>query len=619
MPQKTTLGAPRLPVIEPGNVLAGRYRILTEVGKGGMGKVYAAEEESLGIRRNVAIKIMPPQLMLDEGLMSRFREEIKIAAQLDHPNIVPIYSLGEHQGVYFYVMKLLDGQTAYQRMKLRGPFADDELRKTIAPIARALHYAHSKGVIHRDVKSNNIHISRDGNIMLMDFGIARTRESRDITLPGQIVGTAEYMSPEQWYGEVDGRSVLYSLGVVLYELATGRYPFTSKNTYELMKMHQEMPPEPPRLFAPGLTPGLEAIILRCLEKDPHRRFANGQELAEVLERSPAAPPGEAAAAPSDPYEISTPARESSTEVRNAPHEELSDEEKDLWRQSAQADEFYSRGELDKALALIDKLDKRYPDRQQLLSRQKIYYDMQSLINQSLTHAEQMMEQTRPRQAIADYERVLQHYPMAAVADKLQQTRLIVDEAKRLYARVRFLADKGKNRPALKLLARVEKLDIEAGDIRGRRESLQSRRRTRKKRVNREPILNGPRVLVALILIAIVGLAFGLRPGLLKLADRMYAKGDTQSLYETTYSALTLYAYCQKLGLKEERIGQRIKEIAAAAKKRYQQLGEEAEGRDDLEQAEQWYKKAYSYDPDDSSLVDKISLLDAKIAVRRSLR
>ena len=617
LPPKANRSTLHLPQIEPGNVLAGRYRILTEVGKGGMGKVYAAEEESLGIKRNVAIKIMPPQLMLDEGLMSRFREEIKIAAQLEHPNIVPIYSLGEHQGVYFYVMKLLDGQTAYQRLRLKGPFSDDELRRTIAPVSRALHYAHSKGVIHRDVKTNNIHISHDGTVMLMDFGVARTRESRDITLPGQIVGTAEYMSPEQWYGEVDGRSDIYSLGVVMYELATGRYPFVSKNTYELMKMHQEMPVEPPRMYAPSVSSELEAIILRCLQKDPNLRFPNGQELAEAMERvtvdKSIQPAGVAtAAAP----EAEVFAEVAPTDVREGPHEELSDEEKDVWQQCAQADEYYSRGELDKALALIDKLAKRRPDHQQIVTRHKTYHDMRNLIDQSLAHADQMLAQTRPRQAIADYERILQNYPMASVANSLQQTRQVVEEAKRIYTRMRFLGDRGKTRLALKLLARVEKMDLEAGNIAGRREQLKLRKR--RKKANRRPTFTRQRLVVLLLLLAVAGLAFGLRPGLLKAADYRYAQGSTEALFESRYSALTFYQLCDQLGAKEERVGQRLTQIRKAATKYYMRLGADAEARDDLPRAAQWYRRALAFDPASSNLVDKISLIEARDEVRRSL-
>ncbi len=617
LPPKSSRNSPKIPLIEPGNVLAGRYRILTEVGKGGMGKVYAAEEESLGIKRNVAIKIMPPQLMLDDGLMSRFREEIKIAAQLEHPNIVPIYSLGEHQGVYFYVMKLLDGQTAYQYLRAHGPLDEGELRKTIAPVARALHYAHSKGVVHRDVKSNNIHLGRDGIVMLMDFGIARTRESRDITLPGQIVGTAEYMSPEQWYGEVDPRSDIYSLGVVMYELATGRYPFVSKNTYELMKMHQEVPPEPPRMYAPHISPDLETIIMRCLEKEPHKRFFDGQELAEALEREPKARAAEGPVAPKDIYEMAPAAGEDATQVREAPPEELSSEEKEIWTQCAITDELYARGELDKALAAIDKLNRRYPDRPQIVSRQKIYYDMRHLIDQSLAHADQMLAQTRPRQAIADYERILQNYPMASVADRLHQTRQTVEEARKLYARVRFLSDRGKNRQALKLLARVEKLDIEAGDIASRRTGLENKRRRRRR--GGKPIVTGPRVAAVLILAALIGLAFGLRPGLLRAADFMFTRNNPTSWFESPYSALKLYTYAERLGIKEERIPTRIQEIGIAAKKHYLDLGREAEKRDDLDRAVQWYRQALSYDQADSTLVDKISLLEAKTAVRHSLR
>ena len=618
----------RIPKIEPGNILAGRYRILTEVGKGGMGFVYAAEEESLGIKRNVAIKVLPPQMMMDEGLMARFREEIKIAAALDHPNIVPIYSLGEHQGVYFYVMKLLDGQTATQKMRQDGLFTEDELRRTIAPIARALHYAHTKGVIHRDVKSNNIHISYDDTVMLMDFGIARSAESSEITLPGQIVGTAEYMSPEQWYGEVDPRSDIYSLGVVMYELLTGKVPYKSKNAFEVMKMHQEFAPEPPSSLVPNLGTELTSIILRCLEKDPARRFQTAKDLADALEaRTPYETP-----APTKERTIPRPPSnetiESLTAVKTTvlekPPKMLTGSEKKAWELCAKADQAYEHGQLTKAIAFVQKAKKLTKERPDVIQREKKFTNLKKLIDFTLTRADQAMADIKPQQALEDYERILQAYPIPSVAAKMAQAQQQIEQAKELYAQARYVGDKGKFKKALRLLKKVEKLDREAGDLDGRRDLLKTKKKAPRVKRKSGPglfrrIFRPRRVIVGMILIILVGGVVGARPGLMFLADWTYRTSQNEFIFQKSYSSLNLYKALQILKVEDPIIQERIDDINVRAKNFYLKLGSDAQKSNNLSAAINWYKKALFYDPIDIKLQDLISMLEAKYAVIQSMQ
>jgi len=609
----------KIPKIEPGNVLAGRYRILTKVGKGGMGHVYAAEEESLGISRHVAIKILPPQMMLDEGLAARFREEIKIAAALDHPNIVPIYSLGEHHGVYFYVMKLLDGMTAFQRLRQQGPFSELEVREIIPPIARALNYAHSKGVIHRDVKSNNIHIGKDNSVMLMDFGIARSADSSEITLPGQIVGTAEYMAPEQWYGEAGVGSDIYSLGVVCYELICGKVPFKSKNTFELMKMHQEVPPEPLRPIAPYLSEDLERIIFKCLAKEKADRYASALDLAVALEAKPVEKAEAEKVAEQPAQEADTEVSTLRTSVMEKPPEELSETDRKAWDLCQKADDLYAHGQLDKAIATVQKALKLAPERPDVISRQKKYENLKALIERTIKRADQALKDTLPQQAVNDYERVLQSYPIPEVAAKLARARTQMEEAKQFYNRARLLESRGKRKQALKLIKKLEKLDREVGDLKTRRMMLSNRSRPRRKRKSKlTNVINGPRIIVFLLLLAIVGLVFGARPALYYVADHQYQQDTNKSLFLSSSSALKIYETIKSLRISNILVEERIAEIKLRAKKHYVNLGDKMMKEKNLGKAIEYYRKALDMDPVDPDLRDVVGMLEAKFAVKKSL-
>jgi len=607
--------------VEPGDLIAGRYRILSIIGKGGMGYVYAAEEESLGIKRLVALKVLPPQLMMDEGLRARFLSEIKIAAGLDHPNIVPIYTLGEHFGLYFYVMKLLDGETAVRILRNTGPFEEQELRRIISLIARALQYAHKKGVIHRDVKSNNIHIGSDGNVTLMDFGIARSSESSEITLPGQVIGTAEYMSPEQWIGEVDGRSDIYSLGVVLYELATGRLPFVSKNLFELMKMHQEMPPDNPRSLVSGISRELEHIIIKCLAKDRADRFETADDLAQALEAD--YQPILSGAATGDVSPLETDAALESKPITGRmerPPKDLSRGDKKAWELCAKADEAAAHGDLDQALLLLKKAQKSLPDDEQIKTKIQNYLDLRERIELILKRAAQALADARPQQAIIDYENALRFLPLPAVVSNLQSARAQAEKAKRMYMRVKLLAERGKIAKALKLLDEVAKLDKEAGNLAGRRAQLQSRAITVKKTTRRSKFWTYALQfsVLALVVALIVGVIIYSPTALLKAADHQYEKRDNAHWFESSFSALKLYTSLKKMGVREERIDQRIQEIKSAAKSNFIELGNKALNAKQLNEAVKWYREALAYDPADVKLRDIVEVLEAKLSVRKTM-
>ncbi|NLH47627.1 MAG: serine/threonine protein kinase [Myxococcales bacterium] len=609
--------------IEPGIVLAGRYRILSSIGKGGMGFVYAAQEESLGIKRMVAIKVMPPQMMMDEGLLRRFREEIKIASGLDHPNIVPIYSLGEHHGVYFYVMKLLDGATAYQKLHKDGPFAEAEVRRLIAPIARALHYAHSKGVIHRDVKSNNIHISVDGFPTLMDFGIARGAEASELTLPGQVVGTAEYMSPEQWYGEVDGRSDIYSLGIVLFELATGQLPFRSKHTFELMKLHQEVPAPSPRSVAPQISPALERLILKCIAKDPAARFATAQLVAEALE-SPY-DPNEVSAA----VEIVAPAADggeaplsgSHTLLQESPVAELTGADKKVWHLCVQADEAYASGQIDVAIKLIGKAGKLSPDSNQVATRRTKYTKMKELTEQILARARKKLADGYPKQAIVDCENVLRCIPSPSAVALINQAQRQIAEAEKLVEKAQQLRAAGKIKAFTKSIAAAQRLNAEleytsGTAIRPRPQPVKAPKPVKKK--TGPPIFTRARVIGLSIFIAVVVLVLGIKPGLLYLADSRFIQNTEDSLFLSPASAYQLYKISSFLGFNAGQAEERLRLIQLKAKNHYVNQANQAVQSNDLGLAVEMLNKALKHDPTDAKLRDTLDLLQAKYQVQKSI-
>lgn len=264
------------------DALVGEYTLESELGRGGMGVVFKARDVVLD--RLVAVKVLPPRLAEDTDLRTRFLREARTAAQLSHPDIVPIYRADERDGFAFFVMQLVDGETLGERVRDRGPLPLAEVVRHLREVAWALAYAHARGVVHRDVKPDNIMIERGtGRALVTDFGIARNATSAGMTSEGQVVGTAHFMSPEQAQGSaVDGRSDLYALGVVGFFLLSGRLPFEGNAAPAVLVAQITRPAPLLRSVAPRVPAPLADVIDRCLMKDPAARYATGEALADAL-------------------------------------------------------------------------------------------------------------------------------------------------------------------------------------------------------------------------------------------------------------------------------------------------------------------------------------------------
>ena len=258
----------------------GDYELLEEIARGGMGVVYKARQASLN--RIVAFKMILKGVLATPIDVARFRAEAESAAALDHPHIVPIYEVGEHEGQQYFAMRYVEGTTLARapRRSARAEVA------RLLDVARAVHFAHQRGILHRDLKPSNVLIDPAGTAFVTDFGLAkRTGADSSLTETGQPVGTPRYMAPEQAAGRKDltvGADV-YSLGVILYERLTGRPPFLGDNLMEVLRQVREIDPPRPSSILPGLDRDLETICLKCLEKDPGRRYASAEALAEDLD------------------------------------------------------------------------------------------------------------------------------------------------------------------------------------------------------------------------------------------------------------------------------------------------------------------------------------------------
>ncbi len=274
--------------------LAGEYSLQRELGRGGMGVVYLARDVQLD--RDVAIKVLPTQLARDAAARERFLREARMAARLSHPHIVPIHRVGEVNGFVFIVMSYVEGETLGERLRISGPLPPADATRVLREVAWALAYAHGRGIVHRDVKPDNILLEAGtGRALMTDFGIAHgSGDPVPGADPGKIMGTAHFMSPEQAAGEaLDGRSDIYALGVVGYLAVSGRLPFESPTLPALLlRQASEEPPSVLRA-APGLPPALGTAIDQCLARDPDDRFASGEALAAALapaEARPSLPP-----------------------------------------------------------------------------------------------------------------------------------------------------------------------------------------------------------------------------------------------------------------------------------------------------------------------------------------
>ena len=254
----------------------GRYKILKSIGEGGMATVYLAEDTNL--ERQVAVKVIRAERVTPEQLpriMERFKREAKALARLsDEPGIVTVYDYGEFEGTPYLVMAYMPGGTLKER--LGQPMAYREAARLLLPVAEALSEAHEHGIIHRDVKPSNLLVTRKDTLALADFGIAKAleNEGQTLTSTGMGVGTPEYMAPEQWKGEASPQTDIYSLGVVYYEMVTGKKPYTAGTPSEVFLKQMTQPPERPRTLVPGLPEAVEALLDKAMDKDPQRRFAN---------------------------------------------------------------------------------------------------------------------------------------------------------------------------------------------------------------------------------------------------------------------------------------------------------------------------------------------------------
>ncbi len=281
-----------------GRALSATYELEQEIGRGGMGIVYRARDRRL--KRAVAIKVLPPELSFRRDVRSRFLREAETAAQLSHPNIVPIYSVDELGHFVFFVMACIDGDNLATRLAKRGPLPIDEVRRWLYEVSEALAYAHAHGVVHRDIKPDNILLdSDDGRALVTDFGIARAAsesgETSRLTATGVAIGTPTYMSPEQASGDrdLDARSDLYSLGVVAYQMLCGEPPFVGNTTPALLVKHlTEVPPHISQR-RPDVPSALAAIVMRLLEKNPDHRLQSAGELSMAIRTGqvPPMPPG----------------------------------------------------------------------------------------------------------------------------------------------------------------------------------------------------------------------------------------------------------------------------------------------------------------------------------------
>ncbi|MEQ1762878.1 MAG: protein kinase [Pyrinomonadaceae bacterium] len=259
----------------------GTYKIVAKLGEGGMGAVYKGIDTMLD--REVAIKALKPELASQTAIVERFRKEAVTLAKLHHPNIATLYAMFRHGEELFMVLEYVRGQCLDEIISRRGAMDANEVMPVFCQILDGINHAHEFGIIHRDIKPGNMILTENGTLKVLDFGIARLLGSNRMTRAGNIIGTLEYMAPEQVKGlDTDARSDTYALGMMLYEVLTGRTPFDTDNEFELMKMQTEMMPPLPRSVNPNIPVEVEGVIMRSIQKDPDHRFQTAGEFRDAV-------------------------------------------------------------------------------------------------------------------------------------------------------------------------------------------------------------------------------------------------------------------------------------------------------------------------------------------------
>ena len=275
-------------MLKEGIVLGERYEIISRVGSGGMADVYKAKDQKLD--RLVAVKVLKPEFREDTNFVAKFGKEAQAAAGLSHPNVVNVFDVGEDRGLYYIVMELVEGITLKAYITRKGKLSVKEATSIAIQVSLGLEAAHNRGIVHRDVKPQNIIISTDGKVKLSDFGIAKATNSNTIT--ANVMGSVHYSSPEQVRGGAsDARSDIYSLGITMYEMVTGRVPYDGDTTVAVAIKHLQEEMVPPSRYTPDIPYSMEQIILKCTQKNPDRRYQNMAQLIEDLKRSLLDPQG----------------------------------------------------------------------------------------------------------------------------------------------------------------------------------------------------------------------------------------------------------------------------------------------------------------------------------------
>ena len=266
-----------------GTTFANRYDVIEEIGRGGMGRVFRAVDKT--IDEEVALKVLNPEIAEDQKMIERFRNELKMARKIAHKHVCRMYDFSQEKGTQFIIMEYIPGEDLRSLIKRIGQFTPGKTLLIAKQVCEGLAEAHRLGIVHRDLKPQNIMIDRDGNARIMDFGIARTLRSRGLTEGDTVIGTPEYMSPEQVEGlDIDHRSDLYSLGAILFEMLTGRVPFEGETPFSIALKHKSEPPPNPRRVNSQIPEDFSQLILHCLEKDRKIRFQNAEELLVELNR-----------------------------------------------------------------------------------------------------------------------------------------------------------------------------------------------------------------------------------------------------------------------------------------------------------------------------------------------